>query len=432
MTKNDIGYRGPIPARSRNDALLLLESQRADLFTTTATLIADQNSSYLSSFQDHAICLRRIVQPLKVHSKYRSVNGFGNNLKNPFWGAVYTPLGRFGPKSYDDGVFSIRKSVTGSDLPTPRKIVRNVLLKADKAVPAIENTPNNLLLELFVFVARDFAAHAPAEVVDSQENIRCCASGNKNVLSPELSHSACLPIPISDDDPFYKGEKVKCLNGVRSQMASSPASLEYGEILNTATSFLDLSMIYGIDELSLRAVRTFSKGKFNMGSRNIFPVDSRGKFLDKTEILLVTITFATWSMIFARNHNHLAELLTVVNPQWNDETLFQEARRVNIAIFQNLFQELVEKVFKRKVSYDEPYDETLNPSAKVEFLTAGFRLFHSYAQSDMLLIDENGTLSSMTVNDVLGRYDILEKHFEDLLRGALAQPVNTAQYTEEV
>jgi peroxidase len=35
-------------------------------------------------------------------------------------------------------------------------------------------------------------------------------------------------------------------------------------------------------------------------------------------------------------HNWLATSLAVLNPHWDDETLFQEARRVLIAIYQHV------------------------------------------------------------------------------------------------
>lgn len=40
--------------------------------------------------------------------------------------------------------------------------------------------------------------------------------------------------------------------------------------------------------------------------------------------------------MLARNHNHLARQLGHINPHWDDETLFQEARRINIAIIQHI------------------------------------------------------------------------------------------------
>lgn len=40
--------------------------------------------------------------------------------------------------------------------------------------------------------------------------------------------------------------------------------------------------------------------------------------------------------LWAREHNRLAHELGQINPHWNDETVFQEARRIVIAEIQHI------------------------------------------------------------------------------------------------
>lgn len=44
-----------------------------------------------------------------------------------------------------------------------------------------------------------------------------------------------------------------------------------------------------------------------------------------------------YTVWFYRNHNLIAKQLAEVNPHWDDETLFQTARDINIAFQQNMY-----------------------------------------------------------------------------------------------
>lgn len=61
--------------------------------------------------------------------RYRTPTAHCNNVKNPSWGAVYTPFVRYLPPVYSDGIDGLRESVMkhkGGKLPHPRLVTRTV------------------------------------------------------------------------------------------------------------------------------------------------------------------------------------------------------------------------------------------------------------------------------------------------------------------
>jgi peroxidase len=321
--------------------------------------------------------------------------------------------------------------VTGSDLPNPRKIVLDILLKAEKKPRNPFNEPNQLLLLKILYVTHDMAHQVPVEAFDNCKEIRCCSSGNKKVLDPSVSHSACLPISIGKDDEFYKKADVGCLNMIRSESSSLPSIAQHGEVLNKVTSFMDHSIIYGSDDIESNKIRSFVGGKLNLGPNNVLPVDSKGKYTKISDRLTSVPLSAIWPILTARNHNSLASGLEKMNPKWSDEKLFQEARRINIAFIQ---RELIENLFVAlfNTSLGGVYDETADPSTTLEFSSGAYRFFHFNLQPYMKLTDKDNKVETIPMSDTFGRIDLAEKRFDDVLRGALGDEMNFLQYTDEV
>lgn len=94
-------------------------------------------------------------------------------------------------------------------------------------------------------------------------------------------------------------------------------------------------------------------------------------------------------VILLREHNRIADALAKLNPHWNDETIFQEARRIAIAehqfisyyewlpIFIGLDNSVQNKILYSTKSFVNDYNENVDPSVLNEHATAAFRFFHS-------------------------------------------------------
>ncbi len=90
-----------------------------------------------------------------------------------------------------------------------------------------------------------------------------------------------------------------------------------------------------------------------------------------------------------RSHNEIARGLKKVNPFWTDEILFQEARRILVAVYQNIiYSEYLELLLGKAImtqfgfsllanGYSQNYNEYLYPNIYNEFVAAAFRLHHT-------------------------------------------------------
>ena len=100
-------------------------------------------------------------------------------------------------------------------------------------------------------------------------------------------------------------------------------------------------------------------------------------------------------ILFLRQHNLIAAALSIINPQWNDEVLFQETRRIVIAIMQHItYNEFLPVILGRATmdvygltpqttAYTSSYDEYVNPSITNEFSAAPWRICYSLMQGSI-------------------------------------------------
>lgn len=150
----------------------------SDIFTATATLFYDKvkaqslGNDIRMMFQNFSSCFQSkgvLFNHSTESSLYRTIDGVQNNLKQPKIGASYTSYGRLIRPQYDDKIHSIRKSVRGYNLPSPRNIVRKLFLDNNEHLNKFgnkKNIPNVGALMFGQLVAHDVGSKQMVQYID--------------------------------------------------------------------------------------------------------------------------------------------------------------------------------------------------------------------------------------------------------------------------
>ena len=105
--------------------------------------------------------------------------------------------------------------------------------------------------------------------------------------------------------------------------------------------------------------------------------------------------------VMMREHNQIATQLALINPHWETETVYQETRRIVIAIVQHItYSEFLPRVLGRqsmkkfsleleKNKYFKEYNPTCSASLFNEFSSAAYRFGHSMIKPQLTLMSEN-------------------------------------------
>jgi len=325
------------------------------------------------------------------NSKYRTIDGKCNNLQWPDWGKSYACQQRLLPPSYRDGISAPRSlSVNGSPLPLPRYI--STYCHPD----VIDYGFYSLLKVLWgQFINHDITS-TPASQPEQNGSIKCC---------PEPKHPQCYPIKLMPDDYQFINFNRTCMNVVRS--APCPmCTLGPRQQANSVTSFIDGSTIYGstydtthrlrLHDMGMMKLKKVEKHLITLPTTkhpqfdqcdsekpNWLCFDSGDPRVNQHPGLMVL------HLTMTKRHNTHARYLHEVNPHWNDEKLFQEARRIVIAEIQHItYYEYLPIIFGPtltgyyKFVYRGPtgfstYEPETNPTIFNEYSTAAGRFGHS-------------------------------------------------------
>ncbi|KAK3589591.1 hypothetical protein CHS0354_043052 [Potamilus streckersoni] len=278
------------------------------------------------------------------------------------------------------------RGVYGTPLPSPRLISNVIHAAGKKAILDSEHTV--MEMQWGQFLDHDIV-QTPVLKGKMGAAFDCCGEFK--------NRSECFPIPIPKDDPFFKTD---CMNFARSApVPTQGCNPGYREQMNQVTSYIDGSAVYGSSPEEQTALRTGEQGLLKTGPNNLPPPNDADKcMLNSTEDYCLRAGDSRVNVVpslgmshstFVREHNRIARVLGALNPHWDDETIFQETRKIIAAMIQHItYTEYLPAVFNDDVmtkynlkSTPKGFNTVYNPKRKAttanSFAVAAFRFGHS-------------------------------------------------------
>ena len=344
-------------------------------------------------------------------NKFRTIDGTCNNLRRgrQTIGGAFTPFARIIGAVYEDQIGQlvgfkqafIENNPFGPTRPSARLISTRVI--RDINIDQPEAT--YMLMQWGQFLDHDYAYLIESSTLSGEE-IEC------NTCEPM---GECVPIPVlRNDSQFGVGtiQNGNCLSFVRSGIScvrprDGPL---FGprQQLNQITHWIDASNVYGSLPEEEKELRAFRNGLLREGAvPGTLPEDPdprlpcpgatpcfRGGDLRANEQVVLTVMHT----IFLREHNRIARQLGRLNPQWDDERIYQEARKIVGAIAQVItFQEYLPEILgennlRSLLGRYTGYDDSIDGSLPNSFGAAAYRIGHSQIQEEFTRIDVNGRM----------------------------------------
>jgi len=362
-----------------------------------------------------------IFAPGTLAQPYRTIDGTGNNIANPDWGAAGIHLRRRMDEDYADLISAMRVGVN------PRVISNEVAAQAGPIYSS--GGESDYIWQWGQFLDHD---------ID---------------LTP-MTTDELANIPIPPDDEFFPtgsgmgmgmggGNFIPFTRSIYDLATGTGAGSGMGmgmggvprQQLNVITSYIDASNVYGSDSTLASELRTNDgTGRLLTSVGDLLPLDG-GMFLGGDARANEQIGLTAMHTLFMREHNRLAELIAQQSPGLPGDEIYQRARRVVGALMQKItYDEFLPALLGRGALRGyRGYDPSVNASIMNVFSTAAYRFGHSMLSPTLLRLDSDG-------DEIPGGHVplrlafnapkwILDDGIEPLLRGLATQRAQNVDVT---
>ncbi|XP_062863313.1 peroxidasin homolog [Trichomycterus rosablanca] len=350
------------------------------------------------------------------HQKYRSHDGTCNNLQHPMWGASLTAFERLLKSVYDNG-FNLPRGTTdrrhnGFALPLPR-LVSTTMIGTETITPDERYT--HMLMQWGQFLDHDLDSTVVALSQSRFSDGQLCTSVCTN-------DAPCFPIMFPPNDPRQRRSGARCMFFVRSSpvCGSGMTSLLMNSVypreqINQLTSYIDASNVYGssrheADEIrDLAAHRgTLRQGIVQRTGKPLLPFASGPPtecmrdenespipcFLAGDHRANEQLGLTAMHTVWFREHNRIAGELLRLNPHWDGDTIYHEARKIVGAQMQHItyshwLPKVLGEVGMKLMGDYRAYDPNINSGIFNAFATAAFRFGHTLINPILYRMNEH-------------------------------------------
>jgi len=294
-------------------------------------------------------------------------------------------LQRFSGTAYGDGI----SAPAGESRPNPRAI-SNAIFAQGNFMPA----PQGLSDYMWVwgqFLDHDFG------------------------LTPDIGETIHIPIPQGDAhfDPFGTGQVTIQVHRNLFDLSSGSSIANPRQHINIISSYIDASFVYGDRNARAAWLRTFTGGKLKVSEGNLLPYNTlNGEFWGEIDTNAPAMgnpvglsdrffvagderanenpLLAGLHTLFVREHNRMCDELAKQHPNWNDERLYQQARKYVGGFVQAItYREWLPQLGVAVPTYTG-YKPNVNATLANEFTAAAFRLGHTLLNGNLLRLQNNG------------------------------------------
>jgi hypothetical protein len=374
-------------------------------------------------------------------TEYRSIDGTGNHLVLRDLGKSNTPLIRIAPAAYGNGTDLPRgvpvdqgnnghlDAAEQTGLPSPRRVSNLVHDQGDAFIPSGRRL-NQLVFQFGQFLSHDTSLAEP--------NAATTTGGATGRAGNERFN-----VPVGSGDPVLKFPEIPATRSVSVAASVSPTGKR--EQINTLTTFIDGSQVYGSDAVRAAALRAFEGGlletvdgpdgelmPYNTGALpngNAFRIPESRMFLAGDVRANEQVGLIMMHTLWVREHNRVAREIAERDFEWEDlsepaidEEIYQRARAVVVALLQKVtYHEWLPALIGYGVLPEYAgYDPTVDPRIANEFTSAAFRIGHTMLPPFYQYTHTDGSECELSLLDAFFNPGFITSNGIDSFLGGLA------------